>query len=126
MELKDIRVGKEYYWSPRGYYYGKIPAKVKITKIEHGFPFGKIVDPKVIGTQGFSVYRVFETELGAYDHYYGEVNAIKNNYRKQINSIEDLVIFCLNHTVSHTEEYTDYEAREVAVEKAKQFGVKIK
>lgn len=126
MELRDIRVGEDYYWSPRGYYTGVIPAKIKITKIENGHPYGKIVDSIIRGSRGFNLQRVFRTEQEAKNHYQDEINTIKNNYRQQINSIEDLVQFCLDHCVACAEEYTDYDARNVAVEKAREFGMTIR
>ena len=42
---------------------------------------------------------------------------IRNQYRKEINSIEDLIIFMFNHDVSGCE-YCDDDARAVAKEKA--------
>lgn len=42
---------------------------------------------------------------------------IKDQYRKEINSVEDLIVFMFNHHVSSCE-YCDDEARAVAKEKA--------
>ena len=50
-----------------------------------------------------------------------EDEAIRNKYREQIQTIEDLVIFMYNNNVYNgAEEYTDWNARQVACEKAKE------
>lgn len=45
-------------------------------------------------------------------------NAIINNYKNQINSIEDLVRFLYMHPCNSAEEYTDWHASEAAKQKA--------
>ena len=51
---------------------------------------------------------------------------LKENYRNQINSINDLVKFMYTHCVAAAEEYTDWDARTVVEEKAKEFGINLK
>lgn len=46
------------------------------------------------------------------------------DYCEGIKTINDLVIFCLNHVVCPAEEYTDWEARKAAIKKAEELGVK--
>lgn len=58
------------------------------------------------------------------------IEAIKDGYRKMINSPEDLARFCFQHCVYQIvtyglEKYTDQEAREVAEEKFKEFGIEL-
>lgn len=58
------------------------------------------------------------------------IEAIKDGYRKTINSPEDLARFCFKHCVYQIvtyglEKYTDQEAREVAEEKFEEFGIEL-
>ena len=46
-----------------------------------------------------------------------ESDRIRAGYRNQIHSVEDLVIFLFNHDTNGCE-YSDYDARAVAIEKA--------
>ena len=46
-----------------------------------------------------------------------------NRLMKQIHSAEDLARFCFTHTVSRTEEYTDWDARKAAVLAAEKLGI---
>ena len=48
------------------------------------------------------------------------------DYKESINSTEDLINFMLNNTVSFAEEYTDWEAREAAIQKAEELGFTVK
>ena len=64
---------------------------------------------------------VFEEDAREYKRKKEE--KMKNDYRNQIHSIQDLVRFMFEHTVSSAEEYTDWTARAVAIEKAKEFGI---
>lgn len=64
---------------------------------------------------------VFEEDAREYKRKKEE--KMKNDYRDQIHSIQDLVCFMFDHTVSSAEEYTDWTARAVAIEKAKEFGI---
>lgn len=63
-------------------------------------------------------YPMREAALAARDSKNEET---KNKYREQIQTPEDLVRFMYDYTVSCAEEYTDWEARAVAAEKAKEF-----
>ena len=50
-----------------------------------------------------------------------ENNAIKDKYRSEINSVQELVQFMYNHTIATgAGEYTNWNGREVAREKAKE------
>lgn len=46
-------------------------------------------------------------------------------YKQNIRSAEELVAFCLDHCVAKAEEYTDWDAREAAIQKAREFGIDI-
>jgi len=64
-------------------------------------------------------YPTREAALAAQD---AENENIKDKYRAQIRTPEDLVRFLYDNNVSSgSEEYTDWEARAVAAEKAKEF-----
>ena len=71
-----------------------------------------------------SIENIFVTEKEARDAKNKKIENTKNEYRKQINSVEDLVVFLFNHCING-DEYTDYEAREVAIEKAKEYGINL-
>ncbi len=49
--------------------------------------------------------------------------ARKLKYRESVKTVEDLVKFLWTHDI-HSE-YPDYEARDIAAEKAKEFGIKL-
>lgn len=51
--------------------------------------------------------------------------AVKDIYRNQIQTLEDLVHFMYDNTVACCEEYTDWDARAVAREKAAEFGIEL-
>ena len=46
-------------------------------------------------------------------------------YKSEIKDINDLVSFCLLHTVAYAEEYTDYAARQAVIERALELGIVI-
>lgn len=52
-----------------------------------------------------------------------EIEVILKGYREQINSIEDLVNFCLEESVNNCHGYINKEAEQVALEKMKEYGL---
>lgn len=46
-------------------------------------------------------------------------------YKNSIHTIDDLVAFCLTFCCAHAEEYTNYQARQAAIEKAKELGIRL-
>lgn len=68
---------------------------------------------------------LFETEIEVRDLIHKENTVLENNYKKQINNVNDLLNFMLNNNVCYCEEYSDAIARDVAVEKMKQFGFEV-
>ena len=61
------------------------------------------------------VYPTREELIKAMDKKY---NSIVNRYKASIQSIDDLIRFMYEHPVSYCEEYTDYDARRAAKERA--------
>lgn len=51
--------------------------------------------------------------------------SLTERYKAEIKDINDLVSFCLSHTVSYAEEYTDYAARQAVIERASELGIVI-
>lgn len=92
-----------------------IKEKVRILEIEDGVA-------KCKADIGFCWKRLddlYKTEQDCIDDIISKSNALKDKYRKEIKSIEDLVLFMFKHDVSNCE-YQDYEAKAVAIEKAKE------
>lgn len=48
---------------------------------------------------------------------------VRNDYRAQITSPEDMAVFCYNHVVVPGTEYADYDAAAVVQEKATELGI---
>lgn len=63
---------------------------------------------------------IFKTEEEAINYKKEKDEKLKNQYRSQIQTIKDLALFMYFHTVACCEEYTDWNAREVAKEKFKE------
>lgn len=63
----------------------------------------------------------FETKQIAEQKRKEKAEQIENKYRNEICDLKDLVRFMYDNVVSCAEEYTDWHARKVAAEKAKEF-----
>ena len=63
---------------------------------------------------------IFKTEEEAINYKKEKDEKLKDKYRSQIQTIKDLALFMYFHTVACCEEYTDWNAREVAKEKIKE------
>lgn len=74
------------------------------------------------GVSTESLDLIFETKEEAKNYINNKHEKTKNEYRNSINNIEDLVRFCFYNDFC-SEEYTNYQAREVAIEKAKEYGI---
>lgn len=70
-----------------------------------------------LGTVWQPMSILYKSEQECRDASKAESERIRNGYRKQINSVEDLVVFLFNHDTNCCE-YADYDARAVAIEKA--------
>ena len=70
-----------------------------------------------LGTVWQPMSILYKSEQAGRDAAKAESERIRNEYRKKINSVEDLVIFLFNNDTSGCE-YSDYDARAVAIEKA--------
>lgn len=64
---------------------------------------------------------LFETKEEAISYYEKEEKKQIEEYKAAIKTEADLVRFCLAHTVSYAEEYTDHTARQAAIEKGWEF-----
>lgn len=103
---------------------GKITefSTIKINNKSEGYVNVKV---KNFGSTGVLFSYAFITIEDAKEFHKREKEEKLNTYRKQIHSIEDLVKFMYANTVSLAEEYTDWNAREVVEEKAKEFGINL-
>lgn len=69
--------------------------------------------------------QAFLSEADAREYMQEENEKILNTYRNEIESLSDLVRFMYEHVVATAEEYTDWNARQVAREKAFDFGIEL-
>ena len=76
------------------------------------------------GVSTESLDLIFETKEEAENYVNNKHKEIENEYRNSINSIEDLVKFCFYNNFC-AEEYSNYLARKVALEKAKEYGIEL-
>lgn len=63
---------------------------------------------------------VYMSNNDAEQAYKEEIQNRIKEYKSRINTVEDLVKFMFNENVACAEEYTDYEARQAVIEKAKE------
>lgn len=63
---------------------------------------------------------IYKSKSDAEKAYKEEIQNRIKEYKSRINTVEDLVKFMFNENVACAEEYTDYEARQAAIEKAKE------
>ena len=69
-----------------------------------------------LGTVWQPLSILYKSEKEARDAAEAESQRIRNEYRKKINSVDDLVVFLFNSETCG--EFADYDARAVAIEKA--------
>lgn len=89
--------------------------KAKIMEIDETNNVANLKTP--IGTCWQPMDILYHSEQECRDAEKAEETRIRNEYRKKINSIDDLVIFLFNHDTNDSE-FMDYNARAVAIEKA--------
>ena len=63
---------------------------------------------------------IYKSKSDAEKAYKEEIQNRIKEYKSRINTVEDLVKFMFNENVTCAEEYTDYEARQAAIEKSKE------
>lgn len=137
MISKDTPIGTKVYtiesWSER-----IVKAKIEeicVENIENGRTYAKLKglydcdndeDTDAYGSWGCfleNLYLTKEEVLIARDE---ENKKEILKYKSQIKDINDLINFCLSHCIANGEEYTNWNARKAVIEKAKEFGIKIK
>ena len=116
MENNNFKIGDTVY------YMEGIDSPVQAAKIEC---FGKSENTAVVK----DMYRPWIRSIFLCDLYKAKEDAetekktkieeIKDAYRNSITDVKSLVEFCFNNTTECCEEHTDYQAREVVIEKAK-------
>ena len=103
---------------------------VKQTEAKPKHPSEPYLIIKIDGTRyekrDFLASKCYPTREDAEAAQAAESEKLCDKYRSQIQSRGDLVKFMYEHNVSCCEEYTDWEARAVAKEKAKEiFGLEL-
>lgn len=125
MKIMKFKIGDEVWGIQRGWSEGIINGK--ITKIETVTTHNdKEID--VIYIQGDSWMMsgtvtekdVYKSRNDAEKAYNAEIQNRIEEYKSKIHTVEDLVRFMFNENVAHAEEYTNYEARQAVIEKAKE------
>ena len=94
--------------------------KVKITNIQYRI----ITCSWRWGERICDIDDIYKSESEAKEAKIKNNKKIKQEYREQIKKIEDLVKFMYIHPMN-AEEYTDWIAQDVAIEKAKEFGIEL-
>lgn len=79
------------------------------------------IDGTRYGKRDFLARKCYPTREAAEAAQATESEKLRDKYRSQIQSIGDLVKFMYSNHVSCCDEYTDWDARAVAKEKAKEF-----
>lgn len=88
--------------------------------------YGIFVEVKTgYGSRLTSLDDCYSTREECLEAYRRSVDAIKKEHAEGIQSVNDLVRFMFHHCVFPAEEYTDWEAREVAILKAEEFGIEL-
>lgn len=121
----DFKIGDKVWGIERGWREGIIYGE--ITKIETvKYCTGKEINViEICGSSAMLSGSVKEEDVymsknDAEQAYNKEIQNRIEKYKLRINTVEDLVKFMFNENVACTEEYTDYEARQAVIEKAKE------
>lgn len=115
---KKFNVGDTVWYNSCGYVEKATILEMRKVEVHGGQMELAKCKPK-IGVCERPTSALYKTAQECLDAMKRESERIKNEYRKEINSVEDLVVFMFNHDVSYCE-YQDSDAREVAIEKAKE------
>lgn len=104
--------------------------EVKQTEAKPKYPSEPYLVIQIEGTRygkrDFLASKCYPTREAADVAQAAESEKLRDKYRSQIQGSGDLVRFMYEHNVSCCEEYTDWEARAVAKEKAKEiFGLEL-
>ena len=75
------------------------------------------------GSTRIHIDGVFKTQEECLQYINNKNNNKKEQYKLEIKTKDDLIRFLFENTCSSAEEYTDYNARAAAIEKAKEFGI---
>lgn len=123
--MSDFKVGDHVWGIQRGWCEGIINGEIK--------KFETITDYK--GKSAKFVYirnnyamlsgyakedDIYKSKSDAEKAYKEEIQNRIKEYKSRINTVEDLVKFMFNENVTCAEEYTDYEARQAAIERTKE------
>jgi len=100
---------------------GKI-LEIKQTEKQPSEPYLVIkIEGACYGTRNFLASKCYPTREEAQAAKERKSEELQNKYREQIKTPADLVTFMYDNAVACCEEYTNWEARAVAKEKAKEF-----
>lgn len=124
--MKKIILGNEYYVTTQGWgapvKFGKAVQKVGDNHIEM-----QGIRPDTYGTFGAHTDMLFETREEALEHWQLINRKIRAQYLSEIQSVDDLCTFALQHNISGCGEYGDDNAREAYIIRSQELlGVKLK
>lgn len=129
--VNNLKIGTKIY--TREYWSQRI-VKAKVTNIyeEKGQKYVSLQglydcdeDTDMIGSFGALLDNIYLTKEEAIQAMLE--NSRKNilKYKEEMKTIDDIINFCLENCIIG-EEYTDYDARNAVIERAKELGIKIK
>lgn len=127
MRKKDLKIGQQVYIIET---YTDFIHRYKVMGFKTDPKYGEYVslngdEKDCVGTIGRPFDKVYPTKEAAQAALQAKDEEIRNQYRDEIKSVQDLIQFMYDYTVSCAEEYTDWNARNVAKEKAAEFGFPI-
>jgi len=98
---------------------------VRMTEATQRHPCEPYLSIRIEGTKhgkrDFLAGKCYQTRKEAEAARKFESEKLRNEYRAQIQNPKDLVAFMYNHHTGCCEEYTDWDARAVVAEKAREF-----
>lgn len=125
--MAEFKVGGSAYFEEpwTGRIIGGKVIEVKMTEATQRRPSQPYLTIRIEDTEhdkrDFLAAKCYPTRKEAEAAQKSESEKLRNEYRAQIQNPKDLVAFMYNHHTSCCEEYTDWDARAVAAEKAREF-----
>lgn len=131
--VKNLKIGMKIYTKE---YWSQRIVKAKVTKIYeekgqkyvslHGlYDCDEDEDTDMIGSFGALLDNIYLTKEEALQAMLENSRQNILKYKEEMKTIDDIINFCLENCILG-EEYTDYDARNAVIERAKELGIKIK
>lgn len=127
--MSNFNIGEEVYAVYKGCIAVIVKGKVKtiITDQDNNIIGYDLIraDQRQAAPDSYLTNYVFKTKIEAQNFIINRHNDAIKTYCDSITDINSLVSFCMNNCVSWADEYTDYEARQAVMIKAKEFGIEL-